>query len=627
MRTLRRFTCVVIAAVNGLCGIGNARADLALVRDGRAAAAIVLADESTRSARLAAAELEEHVRLMSGASLPIVSESDELPAGLAPVYVGESQATRTLGLLNHQFAPHEALVRVTASYAVLMGRDDLDFGPIDHNKLGTWKGFQRMRPFYRLGSVYAVYDFLERFCGIRWYMVSDVGRVVPRRETLALAACEWRRRPWTSYRYIGYGNWGLPGDPGELDLAGINRYKRHASVRDANLFTLRSRRCSESYGVNHSVYDYFERFGEEHPDWFVDGRPGQHVQLRFSHADVIKQVTQDALDYFAIPFSQRRFGSDICQGAKVAGGDFFPVMPLDNREYGEDCDPPLQPERQGKGFGTGVSSNYIFAWVNNVARAVRPSYPDCWISTCSYAGMFEPPEFDMERNVAVTVCMADGWDGHGMEILKRWRENVSRLYTWEYHYDRGRFPAIRPRKVARYIKQLLAMRVDGMFMEEGNVNPAMAHLDYYVTIRLLVDPEADVEALLAEYFTLFYGPAAEPMERFWTGLEQASAEVAGERSPTTSWVRGASAARRPRGVVIWRTPRGWLRTSLTRRASASCARGCSSTSKSVQRSSETSLQPVRGRWAFRGQVLRRHWTARLMTRSGSRPRPHRPLSR
>jgi len=533
--------CVV--GVGALCGSGCAEAALVLVREGQATAAIVLAAESTRSARLAAAELQDHVRVMSGATLPILSEKEKRPAGVAPIYVGESAATRAMGLPSHRFAPHECLVRVTAEHMVLIGRDDLDFGPIDYAKLGAWKGFSRQRPFYRLGTLYAAYEFLERFCGVRWYMISDLGRVVPARKTIALEPCERRSRPWTTYRYVGHGGWGPPGDPGGLDIAGINRYKRYASARDSSLFALRSRRGGEAYGVNHSVYDYAKRFGDQHPEWFVDGRPGPHIQLRYHHPGVIKQVTQDALDFFAIPFTQRRFGSEISHAAKLGGGDFFPVMPLDNRGYGTECKPPLQPDRQGKGFGTGVSSNYIYTWVNNVARGIRETYPDCWISTCAYAGMFEPPEFEMERNVAVTVAMADGWEGHGMEILKQWRANVSRLYTWEYHYDRGRFPAIRPRKVARYVKQLLAMGVDGMFMEEGNINPALYHLDFYVTMRLLVDPETDVEALLAEYFTLFYGPAAEPMKRFWTGLEDACREVAKGSSPAKSWVRGAPEAR------------------------------------------------------------------------------------
>lgn len=48
--------------------------------------------------------------------------------------------------------------------------------------------------------------------------------------------------------------------------------------------------------------------------------------------------------------------------------------------------------------------------VNRVAEKVNEVYPDAWISTCAYAGMFMPPEFPMHPNVAVTVCMAGKWD-------------------------------------------------------------------------------------------------------------------------------------------------------------------------------------------------------------------------
>lgn len=497
-----------------------------LVYRGNPSSAIILAEKPTRSARLAAAELREHIRLITGAEIPILSENDNPPEGVVHIYVGESQATREIGLRNDMFAPQESLIRITDKEIILIGRDDLDFGPISYEKNGAWPGFNISAPFYRLGALYAVYDFLEQFCGVRWYMVTDLGRVVPEKKTLKFKPVERRRRPWTSYRMIGREYWSTPGDiRRRTEDTLVARYAHLASGRDNMLYALRSRRGGEPYAANHSVYGYYKRFAQKHPDWWVDGVPGRHKQLRYNHPEVVAQVVKDAKEFFNKPFSVRRRGVKGFVGA----GDYFAAVPLDNRNYGTGCEPPLQPERQGRGFGSGVASDYIFTWVNRVAKEVCREYPDQWISTIAYAGMFEPPGFDIEPNIAVTVCMANGWeeDGYGMEILRRWGRKVSHLYTWEYHYPFTKFPKVQPHKAAGYIRRLQAMGIQGMFMEMGHMNSALYHLDCYVINRMLINKEADADKILAEYFRLFYGPAERPVRDFWQTLEEARREEKG----------------------------------------------------------------------------------------------------
>lgn len=327
------------------------------------------------------------------------------------------------------------------------------------------------------------------------------------------------------------------------------------SARDANLFTLRSRIGGEPYSVNHSVYDYHNRFGDKHPEWFVGNSPGQNVQLKFGHPEVIKQIAEDAKQFFSHPFSFRRFGTKETQAGTVSAGDFFAVGPKDNRDYGDDTRPPLQPERQGPNFGNGVASNYIWNAVNEVAKITGKDYPDYYITSFAYAAMFEPPDFPLKRNVAVTVCMADGWVGYGMEVLREWRKRVSRLFTWEYYIDHlERFPRIRPRAIARYIRELQDMGLDGMFIEMPslpglqNRNPGLYHINYYVTFRFLREREVDIEAVLKEYYRLFYGPAAKPMEVFWETLEEAY-----EESLTEEYI-GAKGSRQVKEWTLLATP-------------------------------------------------------------------------
>ncbi|MBT7299176.1 MAG: hypothetical protein HN849_06680, partial [Victivallales bacterium] len=85
-------------------------------------ATVVLAADPTPAASMAARELQEHVRLITGAELPIVRDGASVDG--IRILVGESKATRALGLRSNDFASQEYLIRATGRTLVLMGRDE-----------------------------------------------------------------------------------------------------------------------------------------------------------------------------------------------------------------------------------------------------------------------------------------------------------------------------------------------------------------------------------------------------------------------------------------------------------------------------------------------------------------------
>ena len=116
----------------------------------------MVAERPTRAAQLAAAELQEHVRLISGATLPLVNDTVEVK-GLR-IMVGESKATQALGLKNADFKPQEYLIRFAPDLLVLMGRDKEDFEKLDY---ANPDGRTIPDLFEDHGTCYAVYDMLE----------------------------------------------------------------------------------------------------------------------------------------------------------------------------------------------------------------------------------------------------------------------------------------------------------------------------------------------------------------------------------------------------------------------------------------------------------------------------------
>ncbi|HOS95727.1 MAG TPA: hypothetical protein PLQ54_20640, partial [Armatimonadota bacterium] len=117
MTTRWILTAAALAAGTATAEAGS----FTLVRDGRPAATIVLSTQPSRAAEFAARELQAHVRMMTGVELPIVSEGATVEG--ARILVGESAATRRLGLRGDSFASQEYLVGYRDHDLILIGRD------------------------------------------------------------------------------------------------------------------------------------------------------------------------------------------------------------------------------------------------------------------------------------------------------------------------------------------------------------------------------------------------------------------------------------------------------------------------------------------------------------------------
>ncbi len=239
--------CLVLLAVLLLGSLLPAGA-VTLVRDGKPAATIVLAKTPTRAAQFAAAELRWHVQKITGAELPLATDADKVTG--TRILVGESAGTRTLGLRSADFKVQEYLIRYLPGALVLMGRDKQDFGTVDYAKL---TGLPEV--FDEQGTCYAVYDFLERACGVRWYMPGEFGLVYTPTATLTVGGASVRRKPAFSFRQGDYTPvYGLLkegwNNPGGADLV---------------LFKRRLRWGGSPYAANHSFYGYYDRFWEKNP--------------------------------------------------------------------------------------------------------------------------------------------------------------------------------------------------------------------------------------------------------------------------------------------------------------------------------------------------------------------------
>ena len=118
----RKRAASACACLTALAAAADEGKPFLLAEDGKPAASIVVAESPMRSAIVAAIELRDHVKKISGAELPIVP--DTVAVAGPRVLVGESAATRDLGLRSDGFKSQEYLVGPRKGDLVLMGRDE-----------------------------------------------------------------------------------------------------------------------------------------------------------------------------------------------------------------------------------------------------------------------------------------------------------------------------------------------------------------------------------------------------------------------------------------------------------------------------------------------------------------------
>jgi len=108
--------CMSISAAEG-----RPLVEITLVSEGKPRASIVVAQNPTPSARLAALELQYHIRKITEAVVPIRTDREEITG--TRILVGESKQTNAMGIKGDDFKSLEYLIQFRPDTITLIGRD------------------------------------------------------------------------------------------------------------------------------------------------------------------------------------------------------------------------------------------------------------------------------------------------------------------------------------------------------------------------------------------------------------------------------------------------------------------------------------------------------------------------
>ncbi|MFA6566852.1 MAG: DUF4838 domain-containing protein [Victivallales bacterium] len=533
---------------------------MTLVKDGSSAATIVLADKPTRAAQLAAFEIQEHVRQITGASLPIVGEDAEGDG--IKLFVGKSKAASVAGVPD-DFKDQEYAVLFKPNAIIMAGNDKQDFGKVSYWHAGNpqiegaYDYLSWPELYDEKGTLHAAYDFLEKYCGVRWFDQSEFGTDVPKTRTLTVTARDLRRSPAFRYRGVSFfknnfdtfdrfdreeslwtirWNESTPKYQEWLDLIYEKGRKlpvcshphRWLYYERSHVFAFltRSKIGGEAFEANHSFYRWYDRFWEKNPDkpdifvekkadWFAKGYPDAKVppQLCYSNPEVVQQCLDDARKFFALPEEER--------GKSRAGTDkFFPVVPMDNTSYCKcpRCSKFGPAERVHPEYSSGDHSARVWSFVNEIARGLKKSNPDKMVSALAYSSYAHRPSgMKIEDNIAVRMCLfphaaatSPEMLKNDDEILKEWADGGSPLYLWLYTgLTTGPKPQVPmfPRPMGDLWGALLQKYrqagVCGILAD--NISQ---ETDAYLLLKLVDDPAQDSGKLIDDYFVRMYGSKA-----------------------------------------------------------------------------------------------------------------------
>ena len=492
---------------------------LTMVKDGKVNFEIVVPPDAAPSVKFAGKEAAE----LLGRAFNTKFQVKKKPSGKVPaIILGSPAYAAQLGVDLKKLDRDGFIIRTLPARkgVLIIGRDDPD------------KNEKSLLSDH--ATLFGTYDFLERFAGMRFYLASDYGTIIPQQQEWSLPDIDIYDRP--DFYQRRYGDWegGKPKNP-------ALRLKTR----------LRNRWQTRNFYSCHSLRElnYGSRFGKTHPEYFALQANGKRVidtnytgtghwdESHFCYSSKVKdEIVSDIISYLkGEPASvrgvidRRTRKTGWFSGSFPKGGKFFSLCPIDGIRK---CTCPKCAPETVKGTKRQLQEHY-WRFFHDVAQKVKESGVSGWlIVPCNYSywrGM--PTAQEIPDNVRLQFFMRGEWNelnprprDKAIAELKAWEEKTrSKFLLWTYpgkYY--GEFPGIptpTPHYAASFIKRVKPY-ILGCYFESHTECGFFDYLIRYVYGKILWDPDTDVEQLLDEHVRLMFGPAAALMKEFFNSIER-----------------------------------------------------------------------------------------------------------
>lgn len=479
------FLTMVLAAT----GLAQGTQAKLLVADGTVFATIVVGAEAGDTERFAAEELQHYIKISTGASIPIQSTPQ---AGSISIFVGR---TSLPAHVEFDSVPYDTLPAFVEEAFMIYSRD---------SELYILGNGAR-------GTLYGVYEFLDRFIGVRWFFPGTAGEYVPTLAKLELPEVNLQIRPGFEYR--------------SFNLASPLWSNEDASLwaRRNRVNVIREGDAGVAWPGGHAYYRYLppDTYFASHPEYYsmVSGqRRSANAQIETANPDVVQVFSQN-----------------VASALRTQPVPIISISPNDGYGWSESDESKALDARLGTGID--VVSDRVFQFANEVARQLAAEFLDTHLLSLAYVNYVSPPQsVKLAPQVIPWVAhylpacythpIADPEDAANTqfrEYLEGWVSNAKRVYTYNYT---NKWPSwvglLRPveRVMAEDVKYQHSIGVKGYYGQSGGGNWALIGPTIYVTARLIWNPTLDPDQVLQEYFDFMYAEVAEEMVAYHYELAQ-----------------------------------------------------------------------------------------------------------
>lgn len=350
-------------------------------------------------------------------------------------------------------------------------------------------------------AAYAVYQLLDDL-GVRWYGPAEWAEVVPRYERIAFDASV---RDFTPHFHTR-----------NLWIAGQPRW----FLRNR----MNGRRMPEGHAFHRFMQGMEPRDAaplvERHPEFYpiVDGRV-RNAQANLSHPGVIHRAVTWLRAHF------ERNPHVIGETIGPDDGHLHDERPESRALMTGKPDPLMKVQD---------ASDLFIHFANSVAEALEDEYPDKVLGFYVYSNHQTVPTVKPHPNLFPTVAPI-GFSRYTSigapqaptamllkEIIQQWSQLSPRMGFYLYNFNLAdlAMPFTRVAAFRRDIPNLYRWGLEYASIESMNNWHTMIPGNYMIA-NLLWDVDTDVDALLDEFYQLYYGQAATAMREYDLLLEDA----------------------------------------------------------------------------------------------------------
>lgn len=454
---------------------------------------IVLPDNASKVQKTAADELKSY---LAGIYSEPIRFNGKTPAMLTFLIGFSAEAIRA------GFTALPALSDYPGEFGVFTRKDHILFSGVDDDKIDPWAVSGRT------GTLLSIYYFLEKYAGATFFAPGAKGEKLTLNPSLSLPA-EDLPKPAYEVRGFVVNNDTLP----RPDL--IRFYKQ--------------RLCSvplwASPNLNYMTLNRWDKRFADRPELFalyggkrINKSYPYHVPC-LSNPEVFDLITNEIL-------AEIRKRGDV-HTVRIFGSD-APIQPCEC----ENC-------RQ---FADG--SEYVYTFVNRVAKAVRQAYPDMNFYTQEKGNSYNRPPKGIALEPHFTVAVETGYPyrkdySANLPLFEAWKAAGARTVIRGY----PRLPAMKDYlicnqgEIVRMLREMKG-KTNGMQVSDGSMYRFKVHyaccvLTNSIQAKALFNPDFDLEREVRKFCDLAYPGAGAEMTAFYTAMQQIRGEYSDWLNPLT----------------------------------------------------------------------------------------------